>query len=155
MSPKQHTDRQCQFENARGQRCHMLIDNHHPGNGTARPTLCAYAADLLGDINDFSTAGSVNLFLGNLVKQLARKRMARRDAIALAYISQLLLNSLPALERALAAEKEAAEEAAEEAEAARINARIRQQNRELAARRQQQATVSPPQQVTDNERPAS
>src|SRR5207249_12223582 len=98
------------------QRCHMLIDNHHPGNGTARPTLSAYhadrlratvpavdqetlAADLLGDINDFSTAGSVNLFLGNLVKQLARKRIARRDAIALAYISQLLLNSQTAMAR--------------------------------------------------------
>ena len=36
-----------------------------------------------------------NLFLGNLVKQLARKRIVRRDAIALAYLCQLLLNSLP------------------------------------------------------------
>src|SRR5712692_5270995 len=121
MSPKQHTNPQCQYQNARGQRCHMLIDqNHRPANGAARPTLCAYhadrlkatlptvdpevlAADLLGEIDDFSTAGPVNLFLGNLVKQLARKRIARRDAIALAYISQLLLNSLPALESQLAA----------------------------------------------------
>jgi len=107
-------------------------------NGTARPTLCAYhadrlkssvptvepevlAADFLGDIRDFSTAGSVNLFLGNLVKQLARKRIARRDAIALAYISQLLLNSLPAVERAAAAEKAAQKEA----EITRFNALLR------------------------------
>jgi hypothetical protein len=55
------------------------------------------AADLLGEIDDFSTALSVNFFLGNLAKQLARKRIARRDAIALAYISQLLLNAFPAL----------------------------------------------------------
>ncbi len=94
------------------------------------------AADFLGDIRDFSTAGSVNLFLGNLVKQLARKRIARRDAIALAYISQLLLNSLPAVERAAAAEKAAQKEA----EITRFNALLRQQNRELAARRNQQAT---------------
>src|SRR6266566_2039220 len=68
----------------------------------------------------------------------ARKRIARRDAIALAYISQLLFNSLPALERQLDAEQEAEEDA----EIARINTRIRQENRELAARRNQQATNS-------------
>ena len=102
------------------------------------------AAELLGEIDDFSTARSVNFFLGNLAKQLARKRIARRDAIALAYISQLLLNSLPALERQLDAEQEAEKDA----EIARINASVRQQNRELAARRNQQATsgaqVAPP-----------
>jgi hypothetical protein len=134
----------------------MLIDeNHRRPQGTSRPTLCAYhadrlrvtipivepevlAADLLGDIQDFSTPASVNLFLGNLVKQLACKRIARRDAIALAYISQLLLNSFPALEGAAAAEKKAAEEK----ETARIDALIRQQARERAARRLQQSTNS-------------
>jgi hypothetical protein len=154
MSPKQHTVRQCQFQNARGQRCHMLIDqNHRPSNGAARPTLCAYhagrlkasvpavdpealAADLLGEIEDFSTAGSVNLFLGNLVKQLARKRIARRDALA--YISQLLLNSLPALERQLEAENEA-EKAAENVQF--VN-RLLQRSRELASLGAQQPTAS-------------
>ena len=156
MSSKQHTVDQCQYQNARGQRCHMLIDeNHRSPQGSGRPTLCAYhanrlratipavepevlAADLLGDIRDFSTPGSVNLFLGNLVKQLACKRIARRDAIALAYISQLLLNSFPALERAAEAQKKAAEEK----ETARINALIRQQARERAACRLQQSTNS-------------
>jgi len=56
----------------------------------------------------------------------------------LAYISQLLFNSLPALERQLDGEQEAEEDA----EIARINTRIRQQNRELAARRNQQASNS-------------
>ena len=91
----------------------MLIDqNHRPANGAARPTLCAYhadrlraavpavdpevlAAELLADIDSFTTADEVNLFLGNLVRQLARKRIARRDAIALAYISQLILTAKP------------------------------------------------------------
>ncbi len=89
MSPEQHTDRQCQYQNSRGQRCPMLIDaNHRPTHGVARPTLCAYhtdrpraavprvepeilAAELLAEINDFSTAGSVNFFLDNLAKQFA------------------------------------------------------------------------------------
>ncbi len=127
MSPKQHTNSQCQYQNARGQRCHILIDeNHPPQNGARRPTLCAYhtdrlkaavpvvdpevlATELLGDIDSdsFTTADEVNLFLGNLVRQLARKRIARRDAIALAYISQLLLTSQSAMAKEYAAEKEA------------------------------------------------
>jgi hypothetical protein len=60
---------------------------------------------------------------------------------ALAYISQLLLNSFPASERAAEAEKKAAEEK-ETARINRINALIRQQARERAARRLQQSTNS-------------
>ncbi|HUL14445.1 MAG TPA: hypothetical protein VLV88_00485, partial [Terriglobales bacterium] len=61
----------------------------------------------LGSIEDFSSADSINLFLGNLVKQLVRKRIARPDAIALAYIGQLLLNSLPAMEKQFDRERDA------------------------------------------------
>jgi hypothetical protein len=61
----------------------------------------ALAAELLDSIDDFTSAASVNLFLGNLVEQLARKRIERRDAIALAYLSQLLLNSLAAMDKEL------------------------------------------------------
>jgi hypothetical protein len=113
MSTKHHTEFLCQFKNSRGQRCRMLIDkNHRSPDGEKRSSLCPYhlaqskakeavpdpetlASELLDDIEHFSTADNVNLFLGNLVKQLARKRIARRDAIALAYLGQLLLNSLP------------------------------------------------------------
>ena len=168
MSPKLSTsvsttiDSHCQHISPKGNRCHMLIDqNHRPANGAKRPTLCAYhadrlrasvppvdpevlAADLLGEIDDFSTAGSVNLFLGNLVKRLARKRIARRDAIALAYISQLLLNSLPALEREIEAENEAETEA----ENIRIARRLRERSHEIASLRDPQLTdssaVAPP-----------
>lgn len=81
------------------------------------PSLCAHHArqehrrrrtdgetqadELLASIPDFTTAASINLFLGNLVRQFARKRIARRDAIAMAYLGQLLLNSLSALNREL------------------------------------------------------
>jgi len=102
----------------------MLLDKHHPpANGASRPTLCPYhaeclkaavpvvdpevlAAELLDDIDSFTTADEVNLFLGNLVRQLARKRIARRDAIALAYISQLILTSQTAMAREAESEKE-------------------------------------------------
>jgi hypothetical protein len=161
MSPKPSItiDNHCQHVSPKGNRCHMLIDeNHRPANGAKRSTLCAYhanrlsvtappvepevlAADLLGDIDDFSSAASVNLFLGNLVKQLARKRIARRDAIALAYISQLLLNSLPALERQQATDYEAAKRE----DRAEFMRRIDAQSRKLAALRDQPSpeTVAP------------
>jgi hypothetical protein len=151
-------DHQCQHISPKGRRCNMLIDdNHRRANGAHHPMLCAYhadrlratvppvdpevlAAELLGDIQDFSTPASVNLLLGNLVKQLARKRIARRDAIALAYISQLLLNSLPPLERATAVERQAAKEA----EMERFYALTRQQACERAARPNPQATNTAP-----------
>jgi hypothetical protein len=157
MSPKQHTDHQCQFENARGQRCNMLIDNHHrPANGAARPTFCAYhadrlrasipvvdpevlAAELLTDIDSFTTADEVNLFLGNLVRQLARKRISRRDAIALAYISQLILTSQTAMARQRAADEP---EAASEAVFANLIAGLRQRSSELASGCNQQSPAA-------------
>ena len=154
MSPK-HTaaasatiDHQCQHVSPKGQRCHMLIDTtHRPANGAQRPTLCAYhadrlraavpavdpealAAELLTDIDSFTTADEVNLFLGNLVRQLARKRISRRDAIALAYISQLILTSQTAMARQRAADEP---EAASEAVFANLIAALRQRSSELAS----------------------
>ena len=97
----------CRHIDASGRRCRMLVMNSRAG-------LCAYhaqrrlqaqrgsetaAAELLASVSDFSDAASVNRFLGNLVKQVALKRIPRRDAITLAYICQLLLNSLGAINR--------------------------------------------------------
>jgi hypothetical protein len=93
----------CKHISPAGRRCHMLSVNGsglctlHFRRSQAVPDSEAVAAELLGSVEDFSSAAQVNLFLGNLVKQMARKRIARRDAIALAYISQLLLNSLSAM----------------------------------------------------------
>src|SRR5207302_6924032 len=74
MSTELNTVQQCQYQNSRGQRCHMLIDTtHRLPNGVHRPTLCAYhadrlkasvdpevlAAELLTDIDSFTTADEV------------------------------------------------------------------------------------------------
>ncbi len=56
-------------------------------------------AELLASITDFADAASVNRFLGNLARMVALRRIPRRDAIALAYISQLILNSQAAHDR--------------------------------------------------------
>jgi hypothetical protein len=94
----------CRHIDAAGRRCHMLVMS-------AASDLCAYhsqrrlqaqrgsetaAAELLACGTDFHDAESVNRFLGTLVRQLTLKRIPRRDAVTLAYICQLLLNSLGA-----------------------------------------------------------
>ena len=101
---------QCQHVNARGHRCRMFASSGHDSlcphhlNQLKAARLKndqAVAAELLGPIKDFSSSSSVNLFLGNLLKQLVLKRVRRRDAIAQAYICQLLLNTLPHIQREL------------------------------------------------------
>jgi hypothetical protein len=100
----------CSHVSPAGRRCRMLPAKNHPSlcahharksRRRHQPDDEALAAELLDSIDDFTSASSVNLFLGNLVKQLARKRIRRRDAIALAYLSQLLLNSLAAMDKEL------------------------------------------------------
>ncbi len=98
----------CRHVNRRGHHCRLFsaipnldlcphhvrqldkqIQRHHDDN----------ASELLGGLTDFSTPDAVNALLGNLLRQLARKRIARLDAIAIAYVSQLLLGSIAALDR--------------------------------------------------------
>jgi hypothetical protein len=114
MSGKSAPISRCNHINARGRRCRLTIAPSHNSLCThhlrqasaAQPDTETLAAELLGSLDDFCTAESVNQLLGNLVKQLARKRIERRDAIAIAYICQLLLNSLSPLKKELRAEDE-------------------------------------------------
>jgi hypothetical protein len=66
----------------------------------------ALAEKLLEDVPSFTTAGSINAFLDNLLRLMALKRIDRRDAIAMAYVSQLLLQSVRPLEREMQAESD-------------------------------------------------
>ncbi len=109
-----HNVSSCHHIDARGYRCRMLCApnyslciQHAQRLSRLKPDDDAVAAELLSSIEDFTTAASVNLFLGNLTKQLVRKRITRRDAVALAYLSQLLLNSLSAMNREDALNEEA------------------------------------------------
>jgi hypothetical protein len=67
------------------------------------------AAELLGDLTDFSSPEAINFLLGNLVRQLARKRIHRRDAMAIAYVCQLLLGSISSMDRHEAAQRTSAD----------------------------------------------
>ena len=102
-------DSRCRYKTADGRRCTMLRMSDHP-------SLCythwrqqlvqtesydheGAAAELLGSIEDFNTATAVNQVLGRLLALLARNRIPPRNAAILAYICQLLLNSLPAVDK--------------------------------------------------------
>ena len=113
----------CQHVSPGGRRCRMPIsaalqassdDSPAALPSCSVPQLCGYHArrllqreqagqiastELLASFIDFSDPAAVNRFLGILVKQVTLKRVSRRDGIALAYICQLLLNSLGAMDR--------------------------------------------------------
>lgn len=109
--------RSCQHVNARGHCCRMLaLPAQEGAPGENQPLLCAYhsaqaaakaslpdreavARDLLRGVSSLADAASVNRFLANLLRQLACRRIPRRDALALAYISQLLINTLGPLQK--------------------------------------------------------
>ena len=80
------------------------------------------AAALLAGTENLSTSASVNLFLGNLLKQVAHNRVSRKNAIAMAYISQLLLNSISVMQREARDAQAAAASKAEEPQGFVINA---------------------------------
>ena len=72
---------------------------HSPENRPPKDTE-AVAAELLKGVEDLQSPATVNLFLGNLLRQVAHNRVSRRNAVALAYISQLLLHSISVMQRA-------------------------------------------------------
>src|SRR5713101_4767955 len=99
---KTPSENRCQQTTSSGRRCRSP-------RSAAHPSLCSYhareesqktkspdslALDLLGPIHDFRTATSVNHVLGKLLVLLAAERVPPRNAAVLAYICQLLLQSL-------------------------------------------------------------
>jgi hypothetical protein len=59
------------------------------------------AAALIGDTQEFTSAVAINRSLGELYKLLARDEIAPRRAAVMAYTCNLLLRTLPAIDREL------------------------------------------------------
>ncbi len=113
MSAKLQTDDRCRYLSADGRRCGLLRSKGHPSlcpqhrrqQLAAQSDAAAVAAELLGAIENFQTAAAVNHALGRLLVLVAGNRIPSRRAATLAYICQLLLTSLPALEHEIARTK--------------------------------------------------
>jgi hypothetical protein len=134
------TANQCQHLSPRGQHCRMLrVDDealcpyHLRLTQASRPDPEILAAELLESTGNLNTADRVNALLANVVKQFARQRIDRRDALAIGYLAQLLLNTVPGVQKEYQAIR-----AAEAREA------LRKSIAESAARRTAgQSTLSP------------
>ncbi len=115
MPRKPRSEMHCQYVSPLGRKCRQLRPQGHPSfcqQHSGQPPQAmseAVAAQLLGPIEDFTSAAQVNQFLANLLKLTARGLIARRDAAVLAYIAQSLLNGLAARRRELLDEQALAE----------------------------------------------
>lgn len=95
----------CQFSFADGRRCRMQ---------SAQPALCPahasahaitqseqyrqkFATSLAPLSGEFRTATEINCALGKVFLAVAQNRIPRRDAVALGYLAQLMLQTLPAV----------------------------------------------------------
>ena len=112
MSAELKIDDRCHHTSASGRRCRMLRTNDHPSLCPQHrqqlqpgPDPETVAAELLGSIDEFKTATAINRALGRLFAMLAANRIPPRNAAILAYIGQLLLNTLPAIENEITCTK--------------------------------------------------
>ena len=111
----------CEYRTATGRRCRsksapgeaLFCDRHaqqefrHAQRAAARaaaraaraanhqPPMRNFAAEILGPIKEFQTAASINHVLGRVLVLLAANRMPTRSAATIAYLCQLMLQSLP------------------------------------------------------------
>ncbi len=95
----------CQFAFADGRHCRMPRSETHRSLclSHARQEQQFLSVDCVGQelaslSGDFKTSSDINHVLGKLFSLLANNRIPPRNAAALAYIAQLLLQTLPAVE---------------------------------------------------------
>jgi hypothetical protein len=101
------TTNQCSHINGAGRRCRMLIAPDHDAlcvhhlqqHVASQPDPEMLAAELLESTGNLNTADRVNALLANVTKALARQRIDRRDALAIGYLAQLLLNTVPGVQK--------------------------------------------------------
>jgi hypothetical protein len=94
----------CQQRTASGRRCRMAISDPDSGfcakHGAERLRdldQADLAAVLIGDIQEFRDAVTINHSLGELYKLQARNKITPRRAAVMAYTANLLLRTLPAI----------------------------------------------------------
>jgi hypothetical protein len=106
MFDNPYVDDRCTYTNAVGNRCRMFRVN-------GQTSLCQMhfdqqrrveeddlaAGQILSPVEDLKTPEQINDALRRLFQLLARQRIPPRNAAILAYICQLLLSSLSAMER--------------------------------------------------------
>jgi hypothetical protein len=96
----------CQHRSASGRRfCRLPISDHdsglcskHAADHQKELDQADLAAVLIGDIQEFRDAVTINHSLGELYKLLAKNKITPRRGAVMAYTANLLLRTLPAIE---------------------------------------------------------
>ena len=70
-----------------------LCPHHDRQQVFKRRQVQAVAKSLTRGLDDFTTPDAVTVFLSNLLREVIHKRIDRRDAATMAYISQLLMQA--------------------------------------------------------------
>ena len=98
----------CHYRDSAGRRCRLPRKQSHPTFCTRHarpaepdPTLPAadLTAELLGPLDDFRTNASINYTLGRLLMLKASGEISARDASVVAYICQLLIQTVPGVRK--------------------------------------------------------
>jgi hypothetical protein len=105
----------CQYLSPRGQGCRMLrvageslcpyhlrqveAETQAQAAQAAQPDPETLAAELLDSTGNLNTADRVNALLANVTKAFARQRIDRRDATTIGFLAQLLLNTVPGVQK--------------------------------------------------------
>ena len=103
----------CQHRTATGKRCRLSVTDarsglcfRHTNDLLSRLQIEDLRALLAGDTSEFKTADEINDFLSRLLLRLSEGRVPPRRGAVLAYVCNLLLRTLPAIKREIAAERE-------------------------------------------------
>jgi hypothetical protein len=96
----------CRYLSPSGRRCRQAVANvvsglcfRHATQQQKERDIADIASTLTGRPKDFKSATRINRSLGELYNLLAQHRISPRHAAVLAYISNLLLRSLSAIDR--------------------------------------------------------
>ncbi len=103
ISKTKKRDTRCAHVSADGRRCRLQRSANrryclsHWNSRQEYANAKRISKQLLGSLDQFKTANSINQALGKLFALVAKDRIPTRHANLLAYISQLLLQSLPSV----------------------------------------------------------
>jgi hypothetical protein len=102
------TQLHCQHHTPSGRRCRMPVSDPDSGLCSRHAALrqkdldqADVASKLIGESEEFRSAVAINRSLGELYKLQARSLISPRRAAVMAYTANLLLRTLPAIEKEL------------------------------------------------------
>jgi len=94
----------CNYRFPNGMRCRLIgfgsqpfCPRHTQPAAPPQPNPAEIASTLTADLDDFTSAAQINDFLSRLLLLLAQDKISTRRAAVLAYITNQLLRTLPAI----------------------------------------------------------